>query len=152
MTAAADLRCLGPQDLALLCSAGPEVFDNPVDPEQAAAFLADPANLIVVALVGGAVAGFASGTILRHPDKPPSLFVNEVGVAEPHRRRGLALQLVARIVEVGRARGAQGAWVATEGDNGPARALYARAGGRETGDVVVYDWDGAMDGGRGPGD
>lgn len=36
--------------------------------------------------------------------------------------------------------------IATEVDNVDARVLYRKLDARETGEIVVYDWDGAMDG------
>ena len=136
-------RRLGPDDAGVLN--GTAAFDNPVDPVQAGAFLAHPDHEIVVAIDEGVVIGFASGAELLHPDKPPSFFIAEVGVDETHQRRGIAAELVERLVSVARERGCQGVWVATEEDNEAARALYRRVGARETGGVVVYDWDGAMD-------
>jgi ribosomal protein S18 acetylase RimI-like enzyme len=53
--------------------------------------------------------------------------------------------LVENLLAIARSRGCKGIWVATEGDNSAARALYAKAGARMTDGIVVYDWDGAMD-------
>lgn len=136
-----EVRPLGPGDLALLCDAPPGVFDNPVNPEWAAAFLHDPANLIVVALDGGQICGMATGTVLRHPDKPPHLFVNEVGVHEDRRGLGIGRALMAAVLAAARGRGCAEAWVATEDDNAAARALYRGAGGDETEGVVLYEWE-----------
>lgn len=120
-------------------------FDNPVDPAQLAAFVADPNHLLIYATQGDAVVGFASGNVLFHPDKPPSFFVNEVGVEDAYRRQGIASELCNRLMDMARARGCEGIWLATETDNAPARALYTSLEARETEGVVVYDWDGAMD-------
>ena len=89
--------------------------------------------------------GFASGTVLLHPDKPPALFVNEVGVDERWRRMGIATELCGRLFQIARDRGCQGIWLATEQENDAARALYKALNARETKGIVVYDWDGAMD-------
>lgn len=136
-----DVRALGPQDLALLCATPPDVFDEEVNPEWAAAFLADPANLIVVAIDSGAIRGMATGTLLTHPDKPPQLFVNEVGVHSDWQGRGIGRRLMAAVLAEGRARGAAVVWVVTEADNTVARALYRGAGGQETDGLVMYEWD-----------
>lgn len=134
---------LGPRDAGVL--SGATVFDNPVDETQLAAFLDDPGHEILVALAGTQVIGFSSGAIILHPDKPPAFIMLEVDVAEPHQRQGIGTKLVTGLLEIARSRGCIGTWLATEGDNTAARALYRRAGARETGDIVVYDWDGAMD-------
>ena len=134
---------LGPNDGPLIEDS--DVFDNSVDPVQLAAFLVDPGHEMVVALAGSKVIGMASGTVLLHPDKPPAFFVAEVGVDEDMRKLGIGSALVERLLNVARARGCQGIWLATEADNIAARALYRTVGARETGGIVVYDWDGAMD-------
>ena len=137
---------IGPSDLALLLAVPEGIFDFPINPAQAAAFLSDPLHEIVVALNGdGVILGMASARIMLHPDKPPAGFINELGVHEAHRRRGIARALCAELFAILRAHGCIGLWLATEHDNEPARGLYAKLDGRETGDIVVYDWDGAMD-------
>lgn len=119
---------------------GAAVFDNPVDPEKLAAFVADPGHLLVFATVGSQVAGFASGTLIRHPDKPVQLFINEVGVSAPFRRRGIARSLCVRLMELGRARGCRSAWLGAEPDDAPANALYRGLGGAGPAGAVIYEW------------
>ena len=123
-----------------------DVFDNPVDPRQLAAFVADRGHEMVFAMAGKTVVGMASGTVLLHPDKPPAFFIAEVGVNEDMRLRGIATELVQMLLNVARESGYRGIWLATESDNVEARALYRKLGARSTEAVVVYDWDGAMDG------
>ena len=124
---------------------GADVFDNPVDPDQCAGFIADAGHMMVFATLADRVVGMASGTVLRHPDKQPALFVNEVGVDEELRNQGIGAALTQRLLGMAREQGCKGIWLATEGDNTPARALYRKLGARETEEIVVYDWDGAMD-------
>lgn len=125
------VRLLGPADLRLIEQAGPDVFDDPVRVARASEFLADPRHHLAAALDRGRLVGFASGVHYVHPDKPPELFVNEVGVSPSHRRRGIGVRLVRALLEHARTLGCRNAWVATEPDNAAARALYAAAGGRE---------------------
>ena len=73
----------------------------------------------------------ASAVHYVHPDKPPDLWINEVGVASSHRGRGIGQALLATLFEHGRALGCAEAWVLTDEENAAARRLYARAGGRE---------------------
>jgi len=81
------------------------------------------------------------GKGVAHPDKPWPLFVNEVGVAPSHRRQGLGRALLRCLLERGREVGCREAWVATEVENAPARALYLATGGREDDDLaVVYTY------------
>jgi ribosomal protein S18 acetylase RimI-like enzyme len=108
-----------------------DVFDNATREDLIAEFLNDPRHHIAVALDGGVVVGMASAVHYVHPDKPAQLFINEVGVAPSHQRRGIASQLIARLLAHGRVLGCTEAWVAADEDNGPARALYAHVGGQE---------------------
>jgi len=124
---------------------GADVFDYPIDPLQLTAFVADNGHELIFAMTGKKVIGLASGTVLLHPDKPPAFFINEVGVNEDMRRRGIATKLVQLLLKVARDSGYQGIWLATESDNLEARALYSKLDARLTESVVVYDWDGAMD-------
>lgn len=123
---------------------GADVFDRAPDTAQLDAFLADGGHELVMALQDGRCIGFASGTVLLHPDKPPCFFINEVGVNAPFRRQGIGAVLCNALVELARARGCKGIWLATEADNAPARALYRALKAGETEAIVVYDWDEAM--------
>jgi ribosomal protein S18 acetylase RimI-like enzyme len=135
------VRCLARSEAALLDAVAPDVFDHEVRPAYLRAFLDDPHSHLAVAIDDGVVVGMASGLVHGHPDKPWQLFVNEVGVAPSHQRRGLGRALVRCLLERGRELGCRVAWVATEVDNAPARALYLATGGREDDDLaVVYTY------------
>ena len=103
-----------------------DVFDDPVRPDLVAEFLHDPRHHIAVALDAGVVVGMAGAFHYVHPDKPPQLFIDEVGVAPSHQRRGIASELIALLLTHGQALGCTEAWVAREEDNAPALALYAK--------------------------
>ena len=126
-----EIRVLEAGDEALLVNAIPGVFDNPVVPALAREFLADPRHHMVVAVIDGRVVGFASAVHYVHPDKPAELWINEVGLAPPFRRRGLGRQLLQRLFRVGTALGCSEAWVLTDRANPGAQALYASVGGTE---------------------
>ncbi len=140
----AQIKTLGPDDVDLLLQVEPGLFDNPVNEDQARAFLADPLHHIVVAREDGSPVSFASGSVLLHPDKPPSLFVNEVGTRDAHQRRGLATAVTTALIDLARAQGCIGAWLGTEPDNTAALALYRKMGGDEV-TFVGFGWDGALD-------
>ena len=143
MTEEIAYHVLGPENARLLT--GARVFDNDVDPEQLAAFVADTGHMLVFATRGTSVVGMASGNVLLHPDKKPAFFVNEVGVREDMRRRGIGTALCRLLMKSARDAGCRGIWLATETGNIEARALYRKLDARETDAVVVYDWDGALD-------
>jgi ribosomal protein S18 acetylase RimI-like enzyme len=132
---------LGPDEAHVLDRVRAGTFDNPIDPTQAWAFLSTGLNVLVVAIQAGEVVGFASGTVLLHPDKPPAFFVNEVGVHDSVQRQGIASRLMERLLDIVRDRGVRGIWLATELDNAAARGLYRKIGARESEGFVVYDWD-----------
>jgi hypothetical protein len=59
------------------------LFDDPVDLNATRRFLADDANVLLIAYVDDVPGGFVTGTELTHPDKSaPELFLNELGVDE----------------------------------------------------------------------
>lgn len=130
------VRMLTQADEALLLQADEDVFDNEVDPKLAAEFLADPRHHMAVALLDGTIVGMASAVHYIHPDKPPELWINEVGVAERCRRQGIARRLLQALFDHGRELGCGVAWVATELDNTAARALYGSEGAAE--EVIAY--------------
>jgi GNAT superfamily N-acetyltransferase len=126
------IRLLGPDDAGVLENVAPGVFDKPIDACWTAEFLADARHHLVVALDGDLVVGMASGVHYLRPDKPPELWVSEVGVSPEHRGQGIARRLLEALLEHGRSLGCHQAWVATEPSNNAARLVYAAAGGRES--------------------
>ena len=125
------VKLLGLADTAALERVADDVFDRPINATWAAEFLADARHHLAVALDGGLVVGFASGVHYLHPDKPPELWVNEVGVSPAYQNQGVGRRLLAALFERGRQVGCGKAWVATERTNSAARRLYAAAGGEE---------------------
>jgi ribosomal protein S18 acetylase RimI-like enzyme len=134
---------IGPAEIDLLLAVTPGLFDGDIRPDQARAFVHDPHSLLLLAFEGELAVGMASASVLLHPDKPPALFINEVGTRETHQRQGIATALVQRMIDMARARGCQGIWLGTEPDNDPALALYRRLGGAER-TFVGFGWDDAL--------
>ncbi|MFN8462590.1 MAG: GNAT family N-acetyltransferase [Anaerolineales bacterium] len=121
-------KILSSDDLHLLLNVADDVFDNPVDESLAREFLADPRHHIVVALVDGTVlASRLPFTI--HPDKPPELWINEVGVAASHQARNRAKAIMKEMLNVGKGLGCVNAWVLTDKNNAAANGLYKSVGG-----------------------
>jgi GNAT superfamily N-acetyltransferase len=125
------IRVLGHDDGAVLQRVAPGVFDDPVDVRWSAEFFADPRHHLAVAIDDGQVVAMASALHYVHPDKPPELWVNEVGVAPTHQGRGIGRQVLTALLEHAKTLGCQEAWVLTSADNAVARRMYAAAGGRE---------------------
>lgn len=136
-----DLVELTESTAATLARGGGDLFDNPIRPESLRAFLADPNHMLWFAVAEGVPIGFASGSILLHPDKPPQLFVNEVEVAEGFRRRGIGRALVARLIAEARARGCDYAWLGTATDNAGGNACFGSVpGAADAGRFVLWEW------------
>jgi ribosomal protein S18 acetylase RimI-like enzyme len=125
-----EVRLLGSQDSDVLQHVADDVFDGPVDAVWCREFFDDARHHLAVAIDDGAVVGMVSAVHYVHPDKAPQLWINEIGVASSHRRRGIARQLLDTILAHGRTLGCTEAWLGTEESNVPARALYRGAGGK----------------------
>jgi ribosomal protein S18 acetylase RimI-like enzyme len=137
---AIEIRRLKATDAALLDKVADEVFDAPVVPARLAAYLAEPVNLMVVALLDGLVVGQTAAVIHRHPDKPDELFIDEVGVSPAFQRRGIARRMMLAMFDWGRERGCASSWLGTEIDNTAARALYVSLG-EDGEEIVMFDYD-----------
>lgn len=125
------VRLLGRDDSAALDHVSPGVFDGPIHPQWLAEFLSDSRHHLAVAVDDATVVGFASGVHYIHPDKPPELWVNEVGVAPSHQNQGIGRRLLATLFERARELNCAQAWVLTSRSNASARRMYAAAGGTE---------------------
>lgn len=137
-----DIRRIEPGDNGLLDRVAEDVFDDDIDPAKLAAYLATPGHLMVLAMADGLVVGQARGMIQRHPDKPTELYVDNLGVTPDRQRERIATRLLDELTAWGLENGCEGAWVATETDNEPARALYALRGAEpETFVVYFYEFD-----------
>jgi len=139
MSADIEIRLLGRDDAGVLARVAPDVFDHAIDPRWSRAFFTDPRHHLVVALDGDTVVGMVSAVAYVHPDKAPQLWINEVGVAPTHHRRGIARRLLDAMLEHGRALGCTEAWVLTDETNAAARRLYESAGG-ESSPSLMYSF------------
>jgi aminoglycoside 6'-N-acetyltransferase I len=129
---ATEIRILRRGDESVLDRVAPHVFDHAVDPRATADFLSDERHHLAVAIEDGVVVAFASALHYLHPDQPrPELWINEIGVASTHRRRGLGKAVLRALCDVGRELGCSQAWVLTDRKNPPAMRLYRSAGGLE---------------------
>ena len=117
-------------------------FDEAVDRDLAARYLADDRHHFVVATIDGEPAGVATATEILRPDKPPELFLNELIVLPAFRRRGVASALLAELKRLAADRGCISIWVLTEEDNEGGMATYRAAGGKRIeGTTVMFEID-----------
>lgn len=119
-----EIRRLYAGDDAVVKRIAEDVFDEPVRPDRLSAYLASPGHFMIVALTEGMVVGQCAAVIHRHPDKVTELYIDEVGVSPAYQRQGIARKMLDVMFVIGRENGCGEAWVGTEPDNVPARALY----------------------------
>ena len=119
-----------------------EAFDNNVLPGETTRFLDDERHVLMLGYVADRPAGFVSAVEVFHPDKQSELFLNEIGVMQRDRRRGVARALIEELRKVGRELGCANMWVLTDEANTAAMNLYASTGGTWNGDrQVMFEYD-----------
>jgi GNAT superfamily N-acetyltransferase len=138
-----EVKVLRRGDESVLAAVAADVFDDALDAAAAATFLADPRHHLAVALDGGVVVGFASAVTYVHPDKrQPELWINEVGVAATHHRRGIGRLVMTALLDVGRREHCSEAWVLADRSNTGAQQFYASLGGdRAPEDAVMFTFE-----------
>ena len=134
-----EIRVLGPGDDDRVKAAA-HLFDGPTRADATARFLATPGHHLLVAYEEGRPVGFVSGAEVTHPDKGTEMFLYELAVDEPWRRRGIGTALVEALQETARTAGCYGMWVVTDEDNWAARATYEGRGARPESGQVVEVW------------
>lgn len=137
------IKILNHNDVDILRNIDPDLFDDAIDLKRAEEFLADPRHHLAVAIDDRLVVGFVSAVHYVHPDKPhPEMWINEVSVAEMHRRQGLGKRLMNAVFEVARELGCTEAWVLTDRKNTAAMNLYSAVGNPETpSDCVMFTFN-----------
>ncbi len=134
-----EIRVLRPGDDGLLAAAS-HLFDGPARPDASARFLAEDGHHLLIAYDEARAVGFVSGVEVTHPDKGTEMFLYELAVDGPFRRRGIGRALVERLAAVAREVGCYGMWVITDEDNEGARATYEGTGGVPETQQVVEVW------------
>ncbi|MGV9704680.1 N-acetyltransferase family protein [Streptomyces sp. NPDC003483] len=121
--------------------AAQHLFDHAVRPEWARRFLDSPGHHLFLAHEDGGPVGFVSGVETVHPDKGTEMFLYELAVDSPFRRRGTGRALVLTLAALARERGCHGMWVGVDTGNDVALAVYRSAGGEDDGTCTVVAWD-----------
>jgi len=101
-----------------------EVSAKTFTAESLCEFLRFSPNFYIVAHVDGKLAGATHGYLHVHPAGPKYLYIDEVDSVKEFRRQGVARAMMLEAFAVGRELGATEAWLGTEHDNEPAKALY----------------------------
>ncbi len=142
------MRRLGPEDADLAVDAVRRVKGSGADPSFGESylrrFLARPDNILIVTEDGGAPAGFLLAYALDRVDRNRNMVcLYEIGVAEPHRRRGVGRALIEELKAHCRREGVTKTWVVTSRANTAAVRLYESTGARagDASDDVVFVYE-----------
>ena len=131
------VKRMAPGDEAVFDRIAPDVFDEPIDPVRMHTYLRTPGHVMVLAIEDGVVVGQCAAVVHKHPDKPDELYIDEVGTASTHLRRGIASAMMEEMFAWGRELGCEDAWLGTELDNVEAKGLYEKIK-RGPGEKMVY--------------
>ena len=112
----------------LLENIAEEVFDEEINAQRLAAYLESPGHLMVIAVCGKQVVGQVAAYVHSHPDQASDLYIDNLGVAPPFQRRGVARRLVDEVLAWGKTLECHQAWIVTDTENNAARALYESRG------------------------
>jgi len=136
-----ELHWIDAENSHLLQNVAAGVFDEAIDPARLAAYLANPANLLCIAMSGGQAVGMVMCVIHLHPDKPTELYLDEIGTGDDWRRQGIARALMLKVFERADDEDIEEIWLGTEPDNTPAIGLYESFGVKPEKALIYYlDW------------
>ena len=94
--------------------------------------------IVLVALTENeVVAGLVAYELAKLERERGEIYIYDLAVAEPHRRRGIAARLIEHLREIARERGAWVIYVQADYGDDPAIQLYTKLGVRE--DVMHFD-------------
>lgn len=119
-----------------------DVFDYPLSQERISEYVREANHILLVAIEQGSVIAQIRGVIHRQPDGPTELYIDNLGVASDHRRRGIATRLLEELRSFARDKGCEVLWVATEPENQIARAFYSS---QKTSDRLAVVFEGTLD-------
>ncbi len=103
-------------------------------------FLRDPERFYLLAYAGDHIAGATHGYVLHHPAGAKYLYIDEVDTMEQYRRRGVGRLMMEEAFRIGREHGCTEAWLGTEHNNEPAKALYLSLSPAEIENGPIYTW------------
>ncbi|HTQ04444.1 MAG TPA: AAC(3)-I family aminoglycoside N-acetyltransferase [Polyangiaceae bacterium] len=107
-------------------------------PAYLSGFLGRPQNVVLVGKSGGEVVGGLVAYVLEKFERERSeIYIYDLAVAEAHRRRGIARNLIELLRSVSRELGAYVIYVQADYGDDAAIALYTSLGTRE--DVMHFD-------------
>jgi aminoglycoside 3-N-acetyltransferase I len=142
------IRMLGPDDVALMEGMSamfgqafnePETYGGARPGEAYLRGLLGGDSFIALAALqdGEVVGGLAAYELRKFEQERSEIYIYDLAVAAPHRRRGIATALIQQLKRIAAARGAYVIYVQADLVDSPAIELYTKLGTRE--DVLHFD-------------
>ncbi len=124
-------------------AAGDNTDPEDYDADALSMYIKDPANIIVACFVDDKPVGFVLATVVKKPYKDKDfLYIDEVDVHAEYRKKGIGTALLKETFRIARDEyGLHEAWLGTEPDNTPARALYESLNPTETEPTIGYTFE-----------
>lgn len=101
-----------------------DVFDEKIDPDRLTKLAQEDSHILIVAIHENIVIGQVMAIIHLHPDKATELYIDDLGVSPEFKRQGIATSMLKAMFALGKQKGCEGIWVATEPDNIEANEFY----------------------------
>lgn len=115
-------------------------FEYPFTTESLRNFLEDDSHIYLIALVDNELAGALHAYAMYHPSGRVHFYIDEVDTKKQFRRKGVASAMMQEALKIAGARGYDEAWLGTEHDNEPAKALYTSLNPSEVEEGPIYSW------------
>lgn len=93
-------------------------------PSALKSFLADGANILLLAYDDERIVGAALAYEMPHPEDKKYLYLHELDTHPDYRRQGVGKLLMQELIAVGRSRGLSEMWLEVDNDNLGAQKLY----------------------------
>lgn len=130
------IRRLTPELASSFPAVADDVFDAAPTAEHLEKLALMPGHALFVAIGGETVVGQILAMIQFQADRAPQLYIDNLGVAPPFKRQGIAGDLFQAVMSWGKDCGCEQVWLATDVGNSEARGFYASLGfTREAADV-----------------
>ncbi|NKL39704.1 GNAT family N-acetyltransferase [Rhizobium leguminosarum bv. viciae] len=114
--------------VGLLENIAEEVFDQELNAQRLATYLKSSGHLMIIAVCEKQVIGQVAAYVHSHPDRASDVYIDNLGVAPPFQRRGVARRLLDEVLAWGKTLDCDQAWIVTDTGNNAARALYEGRG------------------------
>lgn len=115
-------------------------FDQPFTLESLTSFLQDGSHVYLVAHIDDQLAGALHAYVLPHPSGRIHFYIDEVDTKKQFRRKGVAKAMMQQALEIAKQHNVDEAWLGTEHDNEPAKALYNSLKPDEIENGPIYSW------------